>query len=222
MHNISAQDIQQYLLEQDFVKPEELAKRSGTTAAQILALEEARCIPAASYVLAGELTVTSSFGEYQLPVTPERYYHPSIQGWVNEALSLAQTHALDEVAKIVREAFNRHFKEALQGQPPPWPGGADYAWDYMVDGTWGICLKSIDMKHLLTKENARATIREILSNDSSGELNAEARDRLITAIRGYQRVTMPFAPHEVEESSTQQEILPTIEKYNIKPGELAS
>jgi hypothetical protein len=222
MSNISAQEVQQYLLEQDFLKPDQLAKRTGTTANQILALEEANCIPAASYVIEGEVAVTSSFGTYHLPVTPERYFHPSIEGWVTNALSLAQTRELVDVAKIVRTEFNKHFEEALDGNPPPWPGGSDYAWKYMTDGTWGICLKSINMEHLLTKEYARATIRQIVATDTADELTSEQREQLKAAILDYRKVTMPFAPHEYDESSTQCEINPAIEKYGIKQEELAS
>ncbi len=222
MSNISAQEVQQYLLEHDYLRPDELAKRTGTTPAQILALEEAQCIPAASYVVDGEMNVTSSFGTYQLPVTPERYYHPSIEGWVAKALSLAQTRKLSSVAKIVRAEFDKHFEEALNGNPPPWPGGSDYAWNYMIDGTWGICLKNIDMNHLLTKEYARATIREIVSTDAVEKLSSAEREQLIAAILAYRQVTMPFAPHEFDESSTQCEINPAIEKYNIKQEELVS
>jgi hypothetical protein len=222
MSNISAQEVQQYLLQHDYLKPDELAKRTGTTPEQILALEEAQCIPAASYVIEGEIAVTSSFGTYHLPVTPERYFHPSIAAWVTRALSLAQTRELSDVAKIVRAEFDRHFEEALNGNPPPWPGGSDYAWKYMTDGTWGICLKNINMEHLLSKEYARATIREIVSADAVDELTSEEREQLIAAILSYRLVTMPFAPHEFDESSTQREINSVIEKYDIKREELAS
>lgn len=222
MSNISAQKVQQYLLDHDFLKPDELAKRTGTTPDQILALEEAKCIPAASYTVEGEMLVTSSFGTYHLPVTPERYYHPSIEGWVARALSLAQTRELSDVAQIVRAEFDQHFAEALEGNPPPWPGGSDYAWNYMTDGTWGICLKNIDMEHLLTKEYARATIRRIVSTQAADELTTDEREQLIAAILAYRQVTMPFAPHEFDESSTQLEIQPAIEKYNIKLDEHAS
>ena len=222
MSHISAQTVQQYLLEQDFLKPNELAKRTGTTPDQILALEEAQCIPAASYVVEGEMAVTSSFGTYHLPVTPERYYHPSIEGWVARALSLSQTRKLSEVAKVVRAEFDKHFVEALNDNPPPWPGGSDYAWKYMTDGTWGICLKDIDMDHLLTKEYARATIRQITATDKVDGLTSDGRKQLVAAILAYRRVTMPFAPHEFDESSTQCEINPVIDKYDIKPEELTS
>jgi len=222
MSHISAQTVQQYLLEQDFLKPNELAKRTGTTPDQILALEEAQCIPAASYVVEGEMAVTSSFGTYHLPVTPERYYHPSIEGWVARALSLSQTRKLSEVAKVVRAEFDKHFVEALNDNPPPWPGGSDYAWKYMTDGTWGICLKNIDMDHLLTKEYARATIRQIAATDKVDGLTSDERKQLVAAILAYRQVTMPFAPHEFDESSTQCEINPVIDKYDIKPEELTS
>ena len=222
MSHISAQTVQQYLLEQDFLKPNELAKRTGTTPDKILALEEAQCIPAASYVVEGEMAVTSSFGTYHLPVTPERYYHPSIEGWVARALSLSQTRKLSEVAKVVRAEFDKHFVEALNDNPPPWPGGSDYAWKYMTDGTWGICLKNIDMDHLLTKEYARATIRQIAATDKVDGLTSDERKQLVAAILAYRQVTMPFAQHEFDESSTQCEINPVIDKYDIKPEELTS
>ncbi len=166
------------------------------------------------------MTVTSSFGTYHLPVVPERYFHPSVEGWVSQALSLTQTHEPDDVAKIVRAEFDRQFEEALDGRPPPWPGASDYAWNYMTDGTWGICLKNIDMKHLLTKEYARGIVRQVESRNKSDELNPEDRIQLIAAILAYREVTMPFAPHEFDESSTQCEINSAIEKYRIKPEEL--
>ena len=222
MSNITAQEVQQYLLEQNYLKPDELAKCTGTTFDQILALEDTQCIPAASYVVEGEMSVTSSFGTYHLPVTPERYFHPSVEAWVTEALTLAQTHELSDVAKIVRTRFDLHFGEALNGKPPPWPGGADYAWNYMTDGTWGICLKNIDMEHLLSKEYAREIVRQIESKDTADELTSDDREQLIAAVLSYREVTMPFAPHEVEESSTQREINPVIEKYNIRQDELTT
>ncbi len=222
MSEISAQEVQQYLLEQNYLKPEELAQRTGTTFEQILALEKAQCIPAASYVVEGEMTFTSSFGTYYLPATPDRYYHPSIERWVVDALSLAKTHELSEVAKIVRAEFDRHFDAALKGNSPPWPGGSNYAWNYMTDGTWGICLKNIDMEHLLTKEFARATIRQIDSKETADELSSDERKQLIAAILGYREVTMPFAPHEFDESSTQREINPAIDKFNLMQDELIS
>lgn len=222
MSKVSVQQVQQYLLDQDFLKPAQLARRTGMTPDQILALEDAQCIPAASYIVEGEMTVTSSFGSYQLPLTPERYYHSSIEAWVVAAQSLAQTRELGEVAKIVRARFDEDFEQALDGKSPPWPGGADYAWNYMTDGTWGICLKNVDMKHLLTKEYARATVRQLEAKDRSDELTANDREQLVAAILAYREVTMPFAPHEFEESSTQCEINPAIEKYHIKQDELAA
>jgi hypothetical protein len=84
------------------VKPDEPAQPTGSIPDQIPALEEAQGIPVASYVVEEEMAVTSSFGTYHMPITPKRYYHPSIEGWVARALSLAQTCDLRDVTKIVR------------------------------------------------------------------------------------------------------------------------
>ncbi len=222
MSSICAQQVQQYLQDHDYLKPDQLAARTGTTKEQILALEQARCIPAASYVIGGEMTFTSTFGSYNLSLEPERYYHPSIEKWAISALSLAQTRELCEVATIVRSEFDKNFHEALNDEPPPWPDGADYAWNYMTDGTWGLCLKDITIDNLLTKEYARATIRQIVSSVQTEDLPAGERERLIAAILAYRRVTMPFAPHEFDQSSTRLEVQAAIDRYHIGPDELTS
>ena len=86
------------------------------------------------------MAVTSSFGTYHMPVTPKRYYQPSIQGWVARPISLAQTCDLRDFVNIVRVEFDKQFEEALNSNPPPWPGSSDYAWNYMTDATWRIYL----------------------------------------------------------------------------------
>ncbi len=45
MTNVTAQEVQQYLVDHDYLKPDELAKRTGTTTDQILALEAPFLMP---------------------------------------------------------------------------------------------------------------------------------------------------------------------------------
>ncbi len=214
MTEITAQAVQAYI-DAHYLELEALAVRAGTSPETVRSLEEAQCIPGASYVTGGEMVCTSTFGEYRLPAEPRRYYHPSVLGWVEKALVLAQSHDLAEVARQQRAAFDRDFAEALAGQAPPWARGADYAWDYILDGTWGLCLKDITVATLLKKEFARNAFREIIAPAPDHELSAAERARLEAAIADYEAVALPFAPHEAPESSRVKEIRPAVEKYRL-------
>jgi hypothetical protein len=220
MNTTTAQDVQDYLETHNYMTLEGLAERAGTTPSQIRALEDAQCIPAASYVLGGEVTFTSSFGTYALPVAPQRYYHPTILRWVMKAMDLARSLSLADAARIVRANFDKEFNEALNGAEPPWPRGADYAWDFMTDGTWGLCLKNVTAADLLTKERARAVIRRIVQPESDHILTHEERAELETALRNFEKVALPFSPHEVADSSRHKEIRPAVEKYGINVEEI--
>ena len=221
MTEITAQAVQAYI-DAHYLELETLAARAGCSAAAVRSLEEAACVPGASFVTGGEMVCTSTFGRYRLPAAPRRYYHPSVLGWVEKALGLAQDRELAEVARRMRAAFDGEFAEALAGQAPPWAGhdlnaGADYAWDYILDGTWGLCLKDITAKNMLKKEFARNTLREIISPDPAHALNSDDRTRLEAAIADYEDVALPFAPHEAPESSRVKEIGPAIVRYGLAP-----
>lgn len=220
MNTTTAQEVQDYVKTHNYMTLEQLAERAGTTPYEIRALEEAQCIPATSYLLGGEMTFTSSFGTYALPVAPQRYYHPSILEWVRKAMELAQSRSLSEVAQIVRANFDKEFSEALNGSEPPWPRGADYAWDFITDGTWGLCLKEVTAANILTKESARAVIRRIVRSEPDHTLTDEERAELETALRSFETVALPFAPHEVADSCRHNEIRPAVEKYGINVEEI--
>lgn len=215
MSDVTAQQAQDYIEAQGYLGLRALADRAGTTPEQVRAFEQAECIPAASYEVAGEVTFTSSFGRYALPVEPRRYYHPSVVEWLQRAMALADGRDLGEVARAVRAAFDSDFDAALRGAPPPWSDGADYAWAYMTDGTWGLCLKDVSIAGLLAKEQARATIRRLVQPEPDHRLSEAERRELEQALSDYERVALPFSPHEVAESSRAREIQPAREKYVI-------
>lgn len=214
MTDITAQAVQAYI-DAHYLDLEALAARAGTGPETIRSLEEAGGIPGASFVTGGEMVCTSTFGEYRLPADERRYYHPSVLGWAEKALALAENHGLPEVARLMRAAFDRDFADALADQAPPWPRGADYAWDYILDGTWGLCLKDITVETLLKKEYARNVLREVISPDPDHRLGADERARLEAAIADYEDVALPFAPHEAPESSRVKEIRPAVAKYGL-------
>ena len=214
MSGIDIDEVQRYL-DHNYLTLDQLAEHSGIAPERILDLADAQCVPPHSHEVRGVAVFASTFGEYTAPVPARRYYHPSLVAWVKRAGALALEHPLAEVARQVREDFGQAFEDALGGRAPPWPGGVDYAWAYLMDGTWGLCLKEISAPNLLQKEFARRKIAELVSPDPQHRLSEAARAALTEAIEQYDEVAADFAPHERGDSSRCREVGAAIEKYGL-------
>jgi hypothetical protein len=216
---VTAEEIRRYL-DENFVTLDDLAARAGAEPGRIAELLAAQCIPPHSHELREVAVFTSTFGEYAAPAAVRRYYHPSLVKWARMACTLAETHGLAEVARLVREDFEREFAEALDGREPPWPRGADHAWAYLMDGTWGLCLKEISARSLLEKEFARAKIAKINGIPGPGPGHAAddaACAALEAAIAQYNAVAALFAPHEIGKSSRRLEVEAAARTFGLAP-----
>ncbi len=211
---VDAAAVQQYL-DQNFLTLAALAERAGLTPERVLEMIEAECAPGHSYEVRGELTVTSSFGDYRLPVPPQRYYHPSIAEWLTRAETLAEDRSLAAVSKLVRADFEAGIAKALQGKVTPGCKSPEHAWQYLLDGTWGLCLKDISVAAMARKELARAAIAEFSDPGPEESLSETARSDLNAAIKQYNSVAADFAPHEVAESSRRLEVEAAARKYGL-------
>jgi Family of unknown function (DUF6058) len=207
-------EVERYL-DANYLRLADLAAQAGITTDRVLELVDAQCVPPHSHEVRGVVVYASTFGEYTAAVPPRRYYHPSLVDWVRKASALARNHTLADVARRMRKDFEQAFEAALDGRTPPWPRGVDYAWAYLMDGTWGLCLKEISTPNLLQKEFARETIRRLVSPDPDHVLSPAARAALIEAIRAYDAVAADFAPHELGDSSRAREVGAAIEKYGL-------
>ena len=214
MGRVESADVQRYL-DAKYLTLEALAARAGVTPERILELIDAQCVPPHSHEVRGVAIYASTFGEYAAPVPPVRYYHPSLAAWVRKARALARRHSLADVARRMRKDFEQAFEEALDGRAPPWPRGVDHAWAYLMDGTWGLCLKEITVASMLQKEFARQTIAHLVSPDPDHVLSPAARTALIEAIEAYDQVAADFGPHERDDSSRALEVGAAIEKYGL-------
>ena len=214
MDQVKREDVQRYL-EANYLRLEALAARAGVTPDRVVELVAAQCVPPHSHEVRGVVVFASTFGEYTAALPPERYYHPSLVDWVRKASALARSHTLADVARRMRKDFEQAFEAALDGRPAPWPRGVDHAWAYLMDGTWGLCLKEISVASLLQKEFARQTIRRLVSPDPRHELSAAGRAALVEAIDAYDAVAADFAPHELGASSRCREVCAAIEKYGL-------
>ena len=132
-------------------------------------------------------------------MTPRRAYPPSLAAWISRAEPLAREIGLKDAARQIRTEFLAPIAEAL---PDRWPGGPEDAWTLLRDGSWGLCLKEIAPQNAITKECARIAVA---AQRASGQGDPNI---LQAEIDTYDAVTLPFAPHELPESSREREIRP--------------
>lgn len=216
----TAIDVLSYISEH-YIGIDELSKLSGASRERIEELVATRCIPPHSYELNLQATVTSAFGRYQLNDEPVRFYHRSLADWIHVAETLASKHPLAEVSRLVQEKFAADIKTVLGDRPWPWERQIDHAWDFLMDGSFSLCVKELSVEHMMTKELARATIRSIVKPDPDHQLSPNERNMLVETLQDYDSVTLPFSPHEYPESSRALEAEAAAKKYQLNGGILA-
>lgn len=187
---------QKHMLPED-----EVAQRAGISVDRLLELVQWRCVPPHTHEVSIGTQISGCFGDFAFPPENRRYYHPSIVEWMARVLPIAETLPLYTVAERMRDEFFDDFVAALDGRAPPWEGmsaveGAVYAWNYVMDGTWGACLKVIDIPSMLAKEYARAVFRAVATLPDDAVLSHDQLSALEQAITDYERVAQEFAPHE--------------------------
>ena len=190
-----------------------VAAKSGVTSARVLELQDAGCIPAHTHEWREETVVNGVFGEFRFPGKTIRFYHPSVVDWIRQTAAYEDL-PLTELSKKMYERFGEELVAAIAGREPPWPDPVNYAWAYILDGTWGACLQEIKPSAMLAKEYARKAIRDIRSENRSP--TKSERVKLKKLIDGYESVAMPFAPHEIPTCSRTTEIEPAIADWNIQ------
>ena len=214
MSVVTAAAAQAYV-DRHYITLEALVERTGVAAARIDELAEAGCIPPYAYEVRGDVVFASTFGEYHLPSEPRRYYHPGAVEWVKKASALARGRTFGEVATLMREDFDREVADVLDGRVVRWSADENHPWNLVMDGSWSLCLKEMTVSHMAEKSAARATIARIANTDPDHEISDDERAELEAAVAQYDRVALPFAPHEVDESSRRLEVGAAIEKYGL-------
>lgn len=191
-----------------------VAAKSGVTSSRVRELEKAGCIPGHTHEWCEETLVKGVFGEFRFPGAAVFYYHPSVVDWIRKTSAFAEDMPLADLAAAMRDRFATDLMEAIGDREPPWPDPVEYAWAYVLDGTWGACLKDICPESMLTKEYARKAIRDLRAKNRKP--TKAQRKELIQHVKGYERVAMPFAPHEVPSCSRTREILPAVQDWKLE------
>ena len=212
--DITFDEVEAFILDA-YISLRELSRRAEVSAERILELEAAGCIPPRAYEVRGGVTVNSAFGDHPLALTTQRYYHPDMVVWLTKAVAFATDHALEEVAVLMREDFERLLLEALGDRPMPWQDGTDHAWTYWMDGSFSLCLHELSPRSVVEKEVARWRIRNVDGSSAGNKISLECRNELNDAIAQYNTVATAFAPHERAQSSRHLEVEAVSRKFGL-------
>jgi len=221
--NYDALQIINYITK-NYITLAELAKRTALDEEKIQALIIAGCIPAYSHKITEVMIFhTDVFGSDAMIGNEKFYYHPSLIQWIKKAEDYSKEN-LSFAAKKMRENFSAEFRLALVQQEDAklaFPTCFDVEnklienelekiiaekWYYVLNGTYGVCLKEITAKNIVIKAIAVALLEHFLVEPEKNEL--------IKATNLYDEVSAEFAPNDINKSS--RGLLYTEAKKKIK------
>ncbi|MDF2939681.1 MAG: hypothetical protein K0R66_323 [Gammaproteobacteria bacterium] len=214
MNNPTAIEMQTYL-DKHYYTLAQLAQKSGVEEAFILKLIKNQCVPPHSYSMQTFTAFTNSLIQYSASPTSVYYYHPSLLGWIHKARGLFKLYDLTKTAQLIRENFIEEYNETFGNTATPGCKNADEAWSYLMDGTWGICLKEISISCMAKKQLSRLTIANIVKTEAEHALSLEERLELKNAIETYKSAAMDFDPYFAPISSRYREVIAAELKYKI-------
>ena len=186
-----------------FLSRERLLARCGIDEGRLGELQERGMMPQPSYRLRVELSCDSFFGPHGEQHAID-WYPQGAPAWAGLLAALDDPRQACEVfASRYRRRLAHLGDEGLITAAEQLSGDAHIAseWRHFLDGTYGLCTRAGLPEEIAAKEAAIVLIRELTALGAQQGLNEEQRRRLAAAVDLLDRVSAPFAPHEVGRSS---------------------
>ncbi len=127
---------------------------------------------------------SSPVAEDHIASTRIKYYHPSIIKYTEEALALSEFNDLTEIAQQLKINFSTQLEKEFKGIKTPGCQNFDQAWGYWINGTWGICLKELNVEYMAKKELSRLAITKLMKYEPT-TITKNDKIKLIDAVNTY-------------------------------------
>jgi Family of unknown function (DUF6058) len=186
-----------------FLRREQLLARCGIDDARLGELQERGMMPRPSYRLRVGLSCDSFFGPHDEQHAIDWYPQGAV-AWAGLLAALdGPRQAFDLFAGRYRRRLARLADDGLPAGVDALNGDAHIAseWRHFLDGTYGLCTRAGLPEEIAAKEAAIVLIRALTDLGAQQGLSEEQRRRLAAAVDLLDRVSAPFAPHEVARSS---------------------
>lgn len=190
-------------LNRRFLTRKQLLARTGMADARLDELQQLGMMPRASYRLRLDIACDSFFGSHAENHAIEWY----AQGCVAWAGLLGALDGPQQAFEVFAGRYRRRLAqlaaEDLLTAADTLTGEAHIAaeWRHFLEGTYGVCTRAGLPEEIAAKEAAVVLIRELTASGERQELVPAERLRLAAAVDLLDRVSAPFAPHEVARSS---------------------
>lgn len=205
-------DLIEYLTKQFFTR-EQLLGHARIDGQRLDQWQQRRMMPRPSYRLRLDVACDSFFGEHRETRAIE-YYAKGYVAWTALLPTLA-----DEEQALAH--FANRYRKRLAELAASGPG--DFTalvssshiaseWQHFLDGTYGLCTVSGLPEDIAAKEAAIVVIRELTSEQV---LTSSKREHLRTCVDLLDRVSTPFAPHEVARSSRRRYVDDVRQAYRL-------
>jgi|GEM_PF-4753254 len=205
-------------LTHNFITLGDLEKGSGLSSQQIWEFIDQRCAPYPSYRIRRHEEVYSNLSRKSelIHTTTEDYFSPSTMDWLREinheepspqlSEQLYQNFKLKyEHAYIVRTGTAIHSETKIKEE-----------WEHFLDGIYGICIKgSVTADSIVRKARAVEKVAALTDNGTAPTIRNSKRQELIAALREFDTIVSPFAPHDWPTSSRKRLFDDLIPRYNL-------
>lgn len=209
----------------------QLAEKSNVSESLILEMIEHKCLPDASYKVTESIQITSLFGN---PTQFETvfYYNKHNISKIIQVTSLRKTLSYSEIAYKFKTQFYLEYKNLLVEQSGNINGFENLfinteinekeakpfiekEWNYVLDGTYGLCTTTSSVEEIVTKEVLVKKIDKLTDSCNKEILSDEETELLSQYISQLDKVQAMFAPHERHKTSRYKSIDRVVEKYKL-------
>ena len=204
-------------IENNYLTIEQLANQSNLSLDQLEALINNACIPKHSHTITRQIIFhTDVFGDSIFTEQNIFYYHSSLIKWAMRANQYLDAANFIDVASKIKADFTHELYQSLMeidGAKKIFnycfdddgnllANGVEKImtehWSYIMDGTYGVCLKEINAKNVILKNIAVSLLEEWVKNTTHKDYLYEEVQK---AAELYDSVAAHFAPHEIIKST---------------------
>ncbi len=193
-------------LQHEYLTLPQLSQQSELSFGEIEILISANCVPPHSYFVTEEISIHDPLTQHTgKQVT--KYYHPSVVRWLKQAKTLQKELGLEKAAACIKDDFFKQYADHFKGQRTPGCENVLQAWQYFLDGTWGVCLQDISVSCMAQKELARLHIQQLTRLAKESALKQNQLQDLSNAIVQYLQAAKEFIPYFQANSSYCKEVM---------------
>lgn len=187
---------------------EQLVDKTHIAVKNIEDLIKHHCIPKHSHrVICQTVFETAVFSNTTIVENEKLFYHPSLIDWIIAAENYRKNMDFSEIKKKIKSDFMLELRSALiEADIKKYMPDIEIEeyiekkWKFVMDGTYGVCLKEISAKNIVIKAIAVAVLEKWIAAGKP-KLSEKQHREILDMAKLYDQVAAHFGPHEISKST---------------------